>query len=42
MGKQTITDNYFRDKSLNGEGGEDEYAPVIVNSIYEKNNAASK
>jgi hypothetical protein len=42
MGKQTITDNYFRDKSLNGEGEEDEYAPVIVNSIYEKNNAASK
>ena len=42
MGKQTITDNYFRDKSLNAEGIEDDYAPVVMNSILEKNNAAYK
>jgi hypothetical protein len=41
MGKQTITDNYFRDKSLNGEI-EHDYAPVIVSSIYEKKDAAPK
>ena len=41
MGKQTITDNYFRDKSLNGEIEED-YAPVIASSIYEKKDAAPK
>ena len=42
MGKQTITDNYFRDKSLNAEGIEDDYAPVVMTSILEKNNAAHK
>ena len=39
MAKQTITDNYFRDKSLNGEHEEYDYAPVIVSSKYEKKDA---